>query len=443
MHPLLEPETDNASEADTISPWRNPAAWLREQKLSRNFWIFFAAAFAFDLGFSIYYFLFNLYLLDLHLNEKAIGLVGGALALGSVVGTLPAGFVAKKIGVRSLLMVCFVAAPAMGALRAVAIGEHAQVILAFIAGISMCLWGVCFLPAVARLTSEKNRASAFSLIFSVSVGSSALGGIVCGYLPQWLHKAGFTPSAAEVKRLILLASCAVAASGLMAVLKLQLPSPQATAAEMENIPGSIGRWRWRVHPFLVRFLPAMMLWTGVMASFMPFANVYLSRALHLPLVRIGVIFSVAKIVQLCSGLVTPLLFRALGLVKGIVATQVLTAIALGSLAATQDPRLAVVLYLGFFAMQWMSSPGLYNLLMSGVPDSERSTASAMTLFCNAVVSAGATAIAGTLFTKFGYPRVLSGIAILTMMAAMLFRFFVPAGTTQASALETEVLVADS
>ncbi len=50
--------------------WKSPASWLREKKLSRGFWTFFTAAFFFDFGFSIYVFLFILYLLDLHFNER-------------------------------------------------------------------------------------------------------------------------------------------------------------------------------------------------------------------------------------------------------------------------------------------------------------------------------------------------------------------------------------
>ena len=79
--------------------------------------------------------------------------------------------------------------------------------------------------------------------------------------------------------------------------------------------------------------------------------------------------------QLCLGLLTPLVFRLLGLVNGIVATQVATAVALASLAGARDGKLAVVLYLCFSAAQWMSSPGLYNLLMTETPDKERSTPS--------------------------------------------------------------------
>jgi MFS family permease len=147
--------------------------------------------------------------------------------------------------------------------------------------------------------------------------------------------------------------------------------------------------------------------------------VYLSKHLHIPMAQIGLIFSAAQIIQLCMTLLTPLVFRRMGLVNGIVATQVATAAALGCLAGTHDRGLTVALYLSFSAVQWMSAPGLYNLLMSRVPDEERSSASAMTLFCNALLGSGATAGAGILFVRFGYPHVLSGIAILALTAAIL------------------------
>jgi len=421
---LLETDSLPIRGGKATPSWRNPAAWLQEKKLSHGFWVFFTAAFFFDFGFSVYAFLFNLYLLDIHFNERAIGLMGGAHMLGSVVGTLPAGLLVRRIGIRPLLIVCFVTAPALGALRAVTMGESAQIGLAFVAGLSMCVWGVCFLPSVAGLTTEENRASGFSLIVSVSIGTSALGGVVCGYLPQWLHRAGFAMQAADVKRMILLASCGIAAMGLFAVLRMQLPLPQAET--LVNTTPQSRSWRelLRVDPFLLRFLPAMALWTMVLTSFTPFANVYLSRALHVPMSRIGLLFSVAQMMQLCVTLLTPMLFRALGLVNGIVATQIFTALCLGCLAGTQNTGLAVAMYLSFSVMQWMSAPGLYNLLMSGVPDEERSTAASITLFCNAIVGAGATAGAGILFTRFGYPIVLAGIAALAFVAAMLFRSLV-------------------
>jgi len=417
---LLEAEQTEAGGASDISIQWRPVAWFLDKNLSQSFWVFFAVAFFFDFGFSVYFFLFNLYLLDFHFYERTIGLVGGALTLGSVAGTLPAGWLARKIGLRAMLVFCMIAAPLLGAARASMMWEWAQICLAFLAGMAMCIWAVCFLPALARLTTEQNRASAFSLIFSVSIGASALGGVICGYLPQWLRMAGMTMQAADVKRLILLVASAIAAMGLIPLLRLRLP----LQGSVHQTPDKTGKQHWKMNPFLLRFLPSMALWTAVLASFTPFANVYLSKNLHIPLAQIGVIFSAAQVIQLCVVLLTPLVFRALGLVNGIVATQVATAVAMGCLAGTHDRRLAVALYLSFSATQWMSSPGLYNLLMSKVTDEERSSASAMTMFCNAVLQSCATAGAGILFAELGYPRVLVGIAVLALAAALLFGFLV-------------------
>jgi hypothetical protein len=64
--------------------------------------------------------------------------------------------------------------------------------------------------------------------------------------------------------------------------------------------------------------------------------------------------------------------------------------------------------------------------MSKVPDDERSTAASGALFCNAVVGSGATAGAGILFVRFGYPHVLMGIAVMGFVVAMLFWLLVGA-----------------
>ncbi len=407
---------------NSVSFWRNPFAWLREKNMGAGFWMFFAAAFFFDAGFAVYVFLFNLYLVDFGFNERSIGLIGGAVTLGSLIGTLPAGVLAGKFGVRPLLVFCFVAAPVVGVLRVLWMWEPAQIGMAFLGGLSMCGWGVCFLPAVARLTTEGNRTSGFSLIFSASIATSTLGGIVCGYLPQWLKMTGIAMQALEVKRLILVVSCGIAAAGLIPALRLKLPPQNIEERPAEFLPARKSwLWAWKRHPFLLRFLPLMALWSAVLAAFTPFANVYLSRNLHIPMTRIGLIFSTAQIVQFCMGLVAPLIFRALGLRNGIVAMQIFTAIALGSLAGTQSGNLAIVLYLTFSAAQWASAPGLYNLLMNETPDKERSTGAAMTLFCNALAGSAATAGAGILFGRFGYPPVLLGIAMLALAVALMFR----------------------
>jgi predicted MFS family arabinose efflux permease len=349
---------------------------------------------------------------------------------------LPAGLLAKNVGLRPLLIACFVATPVIGALRAVIMWQTAQIGLAFLAGLASCLSGVCCLPAVARLSTAENRAAAFGLIYSTSVGMSALTGVVCGYLPLWIRQVGFVMEPAQVKRLMLLAACAIAATGLFALIRLQLPSPSQqgeNSAQNLTQEGTVRR-RWRLHPFLLRYFAAMVLWTAVLTSFAPFSSVYLSQGRHIPLARIGLIFFVAQIVQSCLGLLSPMVFRRLGLLNGIVATQVLAAVALSCLAGTHDTRLVAPLFIALTAILWTSTPGLENLLMSGVPDEERGTAASMMMFCSSVVAAGATGGTGILFVQFGYPRVMLGISVLALAAAILFGTLVSLPSRRASNL---------
>ena len=418
----MDLETSGLAIEDARSFWKNPAIWLQQKELGQGFWRFFAVAFFFNAGFSVYLFLFSLYLLDFHFDERAIGLVGGAMTLGSLSGTLPAGMFARRIGLRPVLFFSLIAPPLLFALRAIWIWEPAQLAMAFLAGALMSAWGVCFIPAVARLTTETNRPSAFSLLFVVGIGTGALGGLVCGYLPRWLQAAGFNLHPTEVKRLILLVSCGIVLLGIIPIGKLQLPVPSGARGTTENQPagGHLLR-RLKVHSFLLRFLPVMALWATIEAAFTPFSNIYLSRQLHAPLTRIGLIFSVAQVLQLCMGLLAPAVFRVLGLVNGIVTIQVAIALALGAMAVAGEGNVAIGFYLTFCAIQWMSFPGLNSLLTNETPDKYLSMASATMMFCNALAGAAATATAGTLYTRFGYPHVLGGIACVAAVIAILFR----------------------
>src|ERR1700722_12088424 len=92
------------SSVQSVSPLQRLRSWWSAETLSRQFWIFFVAAFFFDFGIALYFFLFNLFLANLHFNERAIGIIVGAFTLGNVAATIPNGILARRVGLQKLLL---------------------------------------------------------------------------------------------------------------------------------------------------------------------------------------------------------------------------------------------------------------------------------------------------------------------------------------------------
>lgn len=382
----------------------------------RQFWLFYAASLFFSFGFSIFFFLFNLYLLGYHHTERSLGLIAGLVAFGSILGTIPTGMCAQRFGIRRTLITGQLGAVAFSLLRIFLVGQPAQFALAILTGMTLCSWAVCLSPAVASLTQEPERPFAFSLVFSSGIGIAAFGALVAGQLPGWLRHLARTITATQAGRWTLVFACGAAALSILPLLGMSGLS----------LPAAAPRVRLSVlsNPFLRRFLPAMAVWALVTGSFPPFANVYFTHYLGLSLQKTGFIFSLAQLVQFLAVLGAPLLFRRTGSVRGVVLTQFATAAALASLAlihrTPHGAAQAMWLYAIYMAVQYMNEPGIFSLLMDQIPPGERSSASASTFFVTSACQAIASATTGAAILHFGYPMVLLGIAGLALAATLLF-----------------------
>lgn len=391
------------------------------QRFSRGYWIFYISAFCMDLGFGLFFFLFNLYLTDLHFSERTIGQVIACLTLGNVAGTFPAMMLARRRGLRPLLMITFLCAPTLCALRVLILWVPAQFLLAFATGVALCGWPICFSPAIAALTNEENRSAGFSIAFATGIGLGTLAGVAGGFVPVMLHL-----SLVNGIRVVLLAACVLTLLGVLPLRSLVFPQDAQPKAKRTI----------RIHPFLFRFLPAFVLWNVVTGSFPVFGAVYLQKSLGMQLSSVGTVFSVSQLAQFGAVLAAPMLFKRTGISKGVAGIQIATAIFLVLIARTHSVSFAVCFYLLYFASQFMCSPGIYNLLMDSVPAEERSTASAFQNLSGALCQAGTAALTGICIVRFGYSAVLLGDAGVAILASILFWWLAASGQGRATEDDT-------
>ena len=110
------------------------------------------------------------------------------------------------------------------------------------------------------------------------------------------------------------------------------------------------------------------------------------------------------------------------MVRSIFVTPLGTALLLIAVVAAAPTAASVVAFVLYSALQWMGSTACYTLLMNAVPETDRSAASAMTMFCNSLGSACAASAAGALLVHFHYAPVLLTMALGEVALAILFRF---------------------
>jgi MFS family permease len=384
--------------------------WWSAKGLGKQFWTFYAASFFFDFGMFIFFFLYNLYLLDCGYTTKLIGQVTGMNAVGSIAGTIPAGLMAQRFGLRKTLLACFALVTLVSACRALFVWPVPQMCLSFLAGMVMTIFAVCISPALAQLTTDQNRPFGFSIVFSFGIGDGILGSFFGGHLPGWLGRMAPMASHTHLMRAVLLIGSGITALALWPTSYLRFTQTPSTEKKV-----------FHLNPFLRRYLPAMAVWALATGAFSPFANVYFSRHFHMPMERIGTIFSASQFSQVVAILLAPLIFRKCGLITGIMYMQIATAFALCGLSIAPGAASAALVYVGFMAFQWMSEPGMYSLLMNEVTPAERSGASAMNFFVVSASSAVAAFVSGSALTRFGYPVVLAAVAGIALLAAIMFR----------------------
>jgi MFS family permease len=200
---------------------------------------------------------------------------------GSVVGSVPAGIAIQRLGLRASMIACLSIIPCMAAILAAGLPAPLLLGCAFLYGAVSVMWAVLLSPAVATLTTARNRDGGFSIVCSSGIAIGILGGAVGGRLPAWMAR--LTPHSSVVAqyRAALWIGCGIVLLGLLPSSKLRLRSSF-----------SVARTSWRLRrppPQVIYFLATVAVWNLGTGVFNPFFSAFFAR-LHMPVERIGMVF---------------------------------------------------------------------------------------------------------------------------------------------------------
>ena len=103
----------------------------------------------------------------------------------------------------------------------------------------------------------------------------------------------------------------------------------------------------------------------------------------------------------------------------IIFAQLVAGAAIFALGFSHSASFAIGWYLAYTAVQFTAGPGFYGMLMTRVPEADRSNASAVQNIVGALAGAGSAALTGALVVRYGYGLVFNVNAVLAGFAALL------------------------
>ncbi len=155
-------------------------------KLPRN--VYLLLIFTLGKGFqlSIAALTLNLYVHSLGYRPDFIGLFSAMPALGALIGAVPTGMLADRIGRKPVLLLTAFLTPLLLALVALATSAPLLLAISLLQGLVSTAYWVTNLPLLTESTTEKQRVGVLALNSFLLLGVGALGNLLGGAIPEYV-----------------------------------------------------------------------------------------------------------------------------------------------------------------------------------------------------------------------------------------------------------------
>ncbi|MBI3271636.1 MAG: MFS transporter [Planctomycetes bacterium] len=336
--------------------------YLRNVRLfSTNARLFLAGSFIGALGLGMVWALRNLYLRKIGLNDEQIGNVLSGNSLGVLAVTVPAALLMDRWRLKGFLVASFVLGSAGIVGQVLTLSFPWILAWSFVSGVGMSLSMVAGAPFCMRNTGPSERVYLFGFTIALTTMGSALSMVVAGLVTRHWGES------VEVHRHLLMGGALLGMLGCIpiAFLRESVAAPLGAGAGMAAwFAGKDWRRMGRL------CLPEFVIGCGAGLT-IPFINLYFETRFTAPSSSISNYYAVSQVVNVFGFLAAPLVARRLGLVRGVVLSQLLSTPFFAALAVTTDLRVAVGAFLLRNMLMNMAQPLSANFAMELVGESER------------------------------------------------------------------------
>ncbi len=393
----------------------------------RNARFYLYGLFLCGLGQSIFSLLLNLYLRELGLNNAGIGQILSKVSLGAAVAALPIAFLFRRLSARTILVAAGALTAVTYLLQGTLIAPELLLLAAFLSGMVVTTFRLSIAPVVMREVPAALRPYLFSASFTVLFLAAIVGSIVGGIMPHFFHAAAGSERLALRWSLWTACGLTLLASIPFFRMRTDLPTAEAGAPGSRGAPGSpwdqireLADVDWGLQLKLA--LPAMLIGLGA-GLIIPFLNLYFRDRFGLTPAAIGVLFAVMQGFMVLGNLFGPAVSRRLGLVRGVVATQLASVPFMVALALSNSFPVVVASFLLRGGLMNMNQPLTTHFAMEVVPEREHAITNSLLSLSWFVAWSISADIGGALIQRRGYTEPLLLAAVLYVLASILYGVF--------------------
>lgn len=323
----------------------------------------------------------NYYVHSLGYHPDFIGIFSAMPALGALLGAIPTGMLADRIGRKPVLLLTAFLTPLFLAVCGLVTSPFWLLFCAFMQGLVSTAYWVTNLPLLTESTTESQRVGVFALNTFLLLGVGALGNLLGGAIPEFVASM-LHISAASILPLrwgVFTAALFTFVFGLP-LWFLQEPkgAPRgeqfARAVKAEAPAVSLPKERWPVWLFLQLLIPDLVFTMGE-GAVVALIQIYFVLRFQLLPGTLGIIFTISGLAGGVFSLTAPLFVKRWSKLRLVTTVQYLTAPLMVLIGFAPTLPLAIAGEYTRSFMRTLIEPVYAAFAMEQVSDRQRATLS--------------------------------------------------------------------